>query len=195
MAAAAAAKAAGKLIVFAAPSGTGKSTIAKRLLAATSNLVFSVSATTRPKRTGETDGVDYFFLSEDEFREHVANGDFLEHEEVYAGRFYGTLKEKIDAALQAGKNLLLDLDVKGAMSIKQHYGERAYLIFIKPPSLEALRERLSARRSETEEMLTKRLERAKFEMSFAEKFDCTITNDDLEKAVEDVREKVNSFIY
>lgn len=184
---------AGKLIVFSAPSGTGKSTIAKRLLAETPNLFFSVSATTRPVRGGETDGVSYHFLSKPEFESKIASGAFIEYSEHF-DNYYGTPKETTDAALHAGKHLLLDLDVNGALNVKRLYGKQSLLIFIKPPSLAVLRERLSGRKTESEESLKLRLERAEYEMSQSGRYDVAVVNDDLETAVSAVKAAVHQFI-
>jgi len=175
----------GKLIVVAAPSGSGKTTIARSILKRNSLLRFSVSATTRPKRRGETDGVDYFFLKPEEFRHHVDAGHFVEWEEIY-GNLYGTLKSEVDAALRQGKHLLFDVDVKGALSIKRAYPE-ACLIFIRPPSVLVLEERLRARLTEDAEALHRRLERVPMELAQASLFDWQVVNDLLPRATEEVQ--------
>jgi len=183
----------GKLIVFAAPSGTGKSTIAKHVLETVPNLSFSVSATTRPRRNGEEHGREYFFLSKAEFEQKIQHGDFIEYE-LFFDNYYGTLKGATDEILRCGKHLLLDLDVKGALNVKRLYDGRALLLFIKPPSFEILRERLMNRKSETAEAIQKRLERASYELSFAERFDKVVVNDDLERACSEVISIINQFI-
>jgi len=176
----------GKLIVFSAPSGTGKSTIAKRILSEIPNLYFSTSATTRKKRPGEEDGQAYFFLSKKAFEQKIAEGCFIEYEQFFEN-YYGTLKDKTDERLQKGENLLFDLDVKGAVNLKKLYGEQAVLIFIKPPSLETLKKRLSARSTDPIEEIERRLERAAFELSFADQFDVEVVNDELECAVQTIK--------
>lgn len=183
----------GKLIVFAAPSGTGKSTIAKAILEAFPNITFSVSATTRPMREGEQNGREYFFLTKPEFEQKLQAGEFIEHSEHF-GHYYGTLKSNANAVLSCGRHLLLDLDVHGSMAVKQLYGNRALLIFIKPPSLEALRERLMNRRTESPEAIQRRLERAEYELSFAHHFDAVVVNDSLEKAIEEVKILIAQFL-
>jgi guanylate kinase len=185
--------AAGKIIVFAAPSGTGKSTIAKRVLASLPNVQFSVSATTRAMREGEQDGREYFFLSHEMFAKKINDGDFIEYNQHF-DNYYGTLKSEVDRNLNAGKNVLLDLDVNGAMNVKRLYGAQALLLFIKPPSLDALRERLTTRNTESDAMLQKRLERAEYELSFSEAFDRVVTNDTLDHAVQEVTEILSKFI-
>jgi guanylate kinase len=185
--------AAGKIIVFAAPSGTGKSTIAKRVLASLPNVQFSVSATTRAMREGEQDGREYFFLSHEMFAKKINDGDFIEYNQHF-DNYYGTLKSEVDRNLNAGKNVLLDLDVNGAMNVKRLYGAQALLLFIKPPSLDALRERLTTRNTESDAMLQKRLERAEYELSFSEAFDRVVTNDALDHAVQEVAEILTEFI-
>lgn len=183
-----------KLIVLTAPSGAGKTTIARRLMAEVPGLRFSTSATTRPRREGEADGEDYVFLNEDAFRERVANGDFVEYEEVYPGRFYGTLRSEVERAARAARAVLLDIDVKGAQSVKKLYGERALTIFIRPPNLAVLRKRLAARGTESEEAVRVRLSRARMEMARAESFDALILNDDLDEAVAETVAHVRSFL-
>lgn len=183
-----------KLILFTAPSGAGKTTIVHRLLDADKRLAFSVSATTRKRREKEIEGKDYYFLSEQAFKERVSNGEFVEWEEVYAGIFYGTLISEVERLTNEGKAILFDIDVKGALNIKKQFGERALAIFVQPPSLEVLKERLHKRKSENDESLTKRMERAAYEMSFADKFDMIVVNDNLESAVEDAKQKVGRFL-
>ncbi len=184
------------LIVLTAPSGAGKTTIARRLRAEVDGLRFSVSATTRDPRPAERDGVDYFFLSPDAFRQRLDAGDFLEHEEVYPGRFYGTLRQEVERIAQHDdvRAVVLDIDVKGALNVKRLYGDAARTLFIAPPSLAALADRLHARGTETEEQVTTRLERAKMEMGYAHEFDATVVNDELEAAVAETIAHVETFL-
>jgi len=179
----------GKLIVISAPSGCGKTTIVRELLRRHPKLLFSVSATTRPKRSQEVDGRDYFFLTKAEFRKKVASGDLVEWEEIY-GDYYGTLKNQVEAALKSDRPLIFDVDVKGAIAIKKKYPQ-AVLIFIKPPSLAVLKERLMKRRTESEEAIQKRLKRVPMELEQEKHFDYTVVNDDLNRAVEEVEQIVN----
>lgn len=178
----------GKLIVIAAPSGAGKTTLAREILRRNPSLRFSVSATTRPIRREEADGKDYFFLTPDEFRRRVAHGDFVEWEEIY-GNLYGTLHSEVDASLRKGKHLLFDVDVKGALSIKGTYPE-ACLIFIRPPSREVLEQRLRDRLTENAEALGRRLERVPMELEQAPLFDWQVVNDELTKAIDEVQQIV-----
>ena len=174
---------AGKLIIFSAPSGSGKSTIINHLMQQQGlNLSFSISATSRPPRGTERDGVEYFFLTPEEFRRRIANGDFLEYEEVYKDRFYGTLKSQVEKQLAEGDNVVFDVDVKGGCRIKDLYGPRALSMFIQPPSIDALRQRLEGRGTDSPEVINDRLARAAYELTFAPKFDTVVVNDDLEKA-------------
>lgn len=183
-----------KCIIFSAPSGSGKSTIINYLMEQGLNLHFSISATSRPPRGKEQNGVEYFFLSSDEFRKRIAEGDFLEYEEVYTDRFYGTLKSQVDKQLAEGENVIFDVDVKGGCSIKEHYGEKAMSIFIQPPSIEELRKRLNGRGTDSAEVIEDRIARAEFELSFAERFDHVVVNDNLEKAEAEVLELVRNFL-
>ena len=155
---------------------------------------FSISCTSRPPRGAERHGVEYFFITPEEFRQHIAAGDFLEYEEVYTDRFYGTLRQQLDAQLEAGENVICDVDVKGGINIKKCYGDRALSIFIKPPSIEALRRRLEGRGTETPEAIQMRLDKAEYEMSFAPQFDAVIVNDDLERAKADIYRIVTEFL-
>lgn len=173
----------GKILVVSAPSGTGKTTILREVLKRHQEVVYSVSATTRQKRANERDGIDYFFITEDEFLKRIENREFAEWEKVY-DYYYGTLKRFIDDTVSAGKHILLELDVKGALSIKKIYNEAA-LIFIEPPSIEALRERLMRRKTETEQDLAKRLGRAEMELQQKEHFEYHLVNSDISKAVEE----------
>ncbi|MDE6574679.1 MAG: guanylate kinase [Muribaculaceae bacterium] len=184
----------GKIIVLAAPSGCGKSTIIKALLEKGDlNLGFSVSATTRSPREGEVHGVNYYFMSPEEFREAIAEGDFIEYEEVFPGRFYGTLRSEIDRVTAAGHNIILDLDVNGALEVKQIYGSEALTVFIEPPSIEELRKRLEFRGTETAEVIDIRVDRAQYEISRAPEFDRQIVNDRLDIAIEQVHNLVDAF--
>ena len=178
----------GTLVVISAPSGAGKTTIARAIMQRNPSLTFSVSATTRPKRSGETEGKDYYFLAPDEFRRRVAAGEFVEWEEIY-GYYYGTLKEEVERALQAGHNVMFDVDVNGGLSIKHHYPE-AVLIFIVPPSLQVLKERLVKRRTESTEILQKRLDRVPMEMEKGKQFDYQVVNDVLDQAIAAVQKIV-----
>lgn len=171
-----------KIIIFSAPSGSGKSTIINYLMQQGLNLHFSISATSRPPRGSEQNGVEYFFLTPDRFRAHIANDDFLEYEEVYTDRFYGTLKSQVDNQLAQGQNVVCDVDVLGGQNIKKHYGDQALSVFIQPPSIEVLRQRLESRGTDVPEVIDDRIARAEFELSFASKFDVVIVNDDLATA-------------
>ena len=185
---------AGKLIIFSAPSGSGKSTIINYLMRQGLNLSFSISATSRPPRGTECDGVEYFFLSPEEFKSRIANGEFLEYEEVYKDRFYGTLKSQVEKQLAAGDNVVFDVDVKGGCRIKEMYGDRALSMFIQPPSIEALRQRLEGRGTDSPEVIADRLARAAYELTFAPKFDTVVINDDLEKAEAEALAKLKAFL-
>ncbi len=179
-----------KHLVFSAPSGGGKTTIIKKLMPMFPQLALSISATTRPKRPGEVDGVDYFFMTVDQFNEAMRRNRFLEHEQVH-GNFYGTLREKVDEMTASGKSVVFDIDVMGAQSIKKAYPD-SVLFFIKPPSEEVLVKRLRDRMSEDDRTIRKRLERIRFEYDQAYHFDHVILNDDLDKAVEDVKNLILS---
>lgn len=185
--------ASGTLIVISAPSGSGKTTIAREIMKRNPSLAFSVSATTRPKREGEEDGRDYFFLTDEEFRRRVAAGDFVEWEEIY-GNLYGTLREEVDRAMRNGRHLLFDVDVKGGLSIKRHY-PAALMIFIRPPSLEALHRRLKNRKTEDETALARRLARVPMELELGQAFDHQVINDRLEQAIDDVQKIVEQYIH
>ena len=183
-----------KLIIFSAPSGSGKSTIINYLLEQGLNMAFSISATSRPPRGQEQHGVEYFFLTPEEFRQRIANDDFLEYEEVYQDRFYGTLKSQVENQLNAGQNVIFDVDVVGGCNIKQFYGDRALSVFIQPPSIEELRKRLVGRATDAPEVIESRIAKAEFELGFAEKFDVVVINDDLEKAQADALETIQKFL-
>lgn len=183
-----------KLIIFSAPSGSGKSTIINYLLTQNLNLAFSISATSRPPRGTERHGVEYFFLSPDEFRRRIANDEFLEYEEVYQDRFYGTLKEQVESQLAAGQNVIFDVDVVGGCNIKKFYGDRALSLFIQPPSVDELRKRLIGRGTDAPEIIESRVAKAEYELSFAPKFDRVIVNDDLESAKAETLEVITRFL-
>lgn len=183
-----------KLIIFSAPSGSGKSTIINYLMHQGLNLHFSISATSRPPRGTERNGVEYFFLTPEEFKAHIAQGDFLEYEEVYHDRFYGTLKSQVDAQLSEGQNVVCDVDVLGGQNIKKHYGARALSLFIQPPSIEVLRQRLEGRGTDSPEVINDRIARAEFELSFAQNFDHIIVNDDLATAQNETLQLVTKFL-
>lgn len=172
------------LIIFSAPSGSGKSTIVQYLMQEHPefNLAFSISATSRAPRGTEKHGVEYFFLTNEEFRQRIEKGEFLEYEEVYGGSLYGTLKAQVESQSNAGQNVVFDVDVKGGCNIKEYYGERALSIFIQPPSVEVLRERLVGRGTDSPEKIEERLAKAEYEMSFAPRFDKVIVNDRLDDA-------------
>jgi len=183
---------AGGLIVVSGPSGSGKTTIARTLLRDIPSLGFSVSATTRPMRAGEREGVDYFYLSREEFRRRVSAGEFVEWEEVY-GNLYGTLRVEVDAALTRGQNLLFDVDVKGALSIKERYAS-ALLVFIRPPSREALEARLRARSTEDEATVLRRLARTDMELELGGQFDHQVVNEVLDRALAETKEVVEHYL-
>ncbi len=185
----------GKIIVISAPSGCGKSTIINAILDETDmDLRFSVSATNRGPRQGEVDGVNYHFMTTDEFRDAVANGEFIEWEEVYPGRFYGTLRREIDRIIDAGHNVVLDIDVKGALNVKKIYGSKALTIFIAPPSVDELRRRLEGRATDTPEVINERVSKAAYEISFAPQFDRKVINDDLNVAIRETNQLFENFI-
>lgn len=183
----------GKLIVFSAPSGTGKSTIAREVLERVGGLAFSVSATTRQKRPGEEHGMHYYFLDRQDFEERIRQGGFIEYE-FFFGNYYGTLLDKTREAIDAGRNLLLDLDVKGALNLKKLFPDSALLVFIKPPDMDTLRERLIKRGGADQDALQERLDRASLELAHAGEFDETVVNDTLERAVGEITEKITRFL-
>ncbi|WP_308777302.1 guanylate kinase [uncultured Bacteroides sp.] len=184
----------GKLIIFSAPSGSGKSTIINYLLTCNLNLAFSISATSRPPRGTEKNGVEYFFLTPEEFKRRIAANEFLEYEEVYTDRFYGTLKSQVEKQLEAGQNVVFDVDVVGGCNIKKFYGDRALSVFIQPPSIDELRARLNGRGTDTPEVIEDRIAKAQFELGYADKFDVVIVNDELEKAKAEALKVVSDFI-
>ncbi|MCD8237115.1 MAG: guanylate kinase [Prevotellaceae bacterium] len=184
-----------KIIVFSAPSGSGKSTIINWLMEHKElNLHFSVSATSRMPRGEEKNGVEYFFFTPDEFREHIEAGDFLEYEEVYSGRYYGTLSAEVDKQLEKGENVVIDMDVNGALNIKKYYGDRAMLVFVQPPSIEVLRQRLINRGTDLMEMIEERVSKATYELSFAPQFDKIIVNKNLDEAEKETLAIVKEFL-
>lgn len=185
----------GKCLIFSAPSGSGKSTIVQWLLQHPElKMVFSISATSRAPRGTEKNGVEYFFLSADEFRARIANDEFLEYEEVYSGCFYGTLKEQVEKRLNEGMNVVFDVDVVGGCNIKKYYGEQALSMFIQPPSIEELERRLKNRGTDSAEMIAKRVAKASYELTFAPKFDVVIVNDKLEEAQMKALSTIKSFL-
>ena len=186
----------GKLIIFSAPSGTGKSTIISWLMKEHKelNLSFSISCTSRAPRGTEQNGVEYFFLTPEEFRQRIENDEFLEYEEVYADRFYGTLKAQVERQLEAGQNVVFDVDVKGGVNIKHFYGDEALSIFIQPPSIQELRRRLEGRGTDSPDVIDQRIARAEFELTFADKFDKIVINDILEYAEADALELIQGFL-
>lgn len=186
----------GSLLIFSAPSGSGKSTIIQWLMNEHPELklAFSISATSRPPRGTEQNGVEYFFLSPDEFRQKIQDDEFLEYEEVYQDRFYGTLKKQVERQLEAGQNVVFDVDVKGGCNIKEFYGDRAMSLFIQPPSIEELRRRLINRGTDDMEQIEKRLAKADYELTFASRFDHIVVNDILEDAENEALCLINEFL-
>ena len=186
----------GKLLIFSAPSGSGKSTIINWLMQEHPelNMHFSISCTSRAPRGQEQNGVEYFFLTPEEFREKIQNDEFVEYEEVYQDRYYGTLKSQVEKQLAAGENVVFDVDVHGAMNIKKAYGDRALSLFIQPPSIEELRRRLNGRGTDAPEVIEQRIARAEYELTFAEKFDTIVINDDLENAKQEALDKLQAFL-
>ena len=186
----------GKLLIFSAPSGSGKSTIVNFLMQEHPelNMHFSISCTTRAPRGTEKNGVEYFFLTPEEFRQRIDNDEFLEYEEVYENRFYGTLKSQVERQLEAGQNVVFDVDVKGGVNIKNYYGDKALSIFIQPPSIGELRRRLGSRATDAPDVIDQRIARAEFELTFAEKFDKVVINDILEYAEADALEIIQKFL-
>ena len=186
----------GKLIIVSAPSGSGKSTIVNWLMQEHPELklYFSISCTSRAPRGTERDGVEYFFLSPEEFKAKIQQGEFLEYEEVYENRFYGTLKQQVERQREAGQNVVFDVDVKGGVNIKKYYGDQALSLFIQPPSVEELRRRLEGRATDTPDAIEQRLAKAEYELSFAAQFDRILVNDDLAVAKAEALQVVKSFV-
>lgn len=185
----------GKLIIFSAPSGSGKTTIVRHLLAQEEfNLEFSISATSRPKRGNEMDGTDYYFISTEEFKEHIKNGDFLEWEEVYRDSFYGTLKSEVSRIWKAGKHVIFDIDVVGGLDIKNIYPDRTLAVFVEPPNIEELKIRLKKRGTESDEKISMRVAKASVEMATAPQFDHIIVNNELEVALKEAEDLVRDFL-
>lgn len=185
---------AGKIIIVSAPSGCGKSTIINALMdRGIINAQFSVSATNRPPRTGEVDGINYHFLTDEQFHDAIAAGDFIEFEEVYPGRYYGTLRKEVEQRMTDGKNVILDIDVCGGVNVKKMFGNEALALFIFPPSVEELRRRLKSRGTDDEAEINRRISRAEYELGFSKEYDKTVINDDLEKAIEETGCLINDF--
>lgn len=185
----------GKLIIISAPSGSGKSTIIGRIMQDESlRLSFSVSATTRPRRGKEVQGVDYYYKTVDEFKQMIADDQLVEYQEVYEGRYYGTPKSEVERITGMGRNVVLDLDVLGGVNVKRMYGDRALSIFIQPPSVEVLRQRLIGRGTDSMEDIMARVSKAEFEISIGPQFDYTVINDDLETAVAEVHRLISDFV-
>ena len=186
----------GKMLIVSAPSGSGKSTIVNWLMREHPELklYFSISCTSRAPRGTEQNGVEYFFLTPEEFKEKIQNDEFLEYEEVYENRFYGTLKQQVENQRKAGQNVVFDVDVKGGVNIKKYYGDDALSLFIQPPSVEELRRRLEGRGTDTPEAIAERLAKAAYEMTFASQFDHVIVNDDLETAKQETLQVVKAFL-
>ncbi|MDD6535595.1 MAG: guanylate kinase [Prevotella sp.] len=186
----------GRLLIFSAPSGSGKSTIVQWLMKEHPelNMHFSISCTTRAPRGTEQNGVEYFFISPAEFKEKIAQDAFVEYEEVYTDKYYGTLKSQVTEMTESGQNVVFDIDVKGGCNIKRQYGNKALSIFIQPPSIEELRRRLEGRATDAQEVIEQRLSKASYELTFADKFDIVIVNDDLEKAKADTLNAINEFL-
>ena len=186
---------AGKIIIISAPSGCGKSTIINAILAEGKiDMQFSVSATNRTPRDGEQHGVNYFFLSDDEFRKAISEDAFVEYEEVYPGRYYGTLKSEVARICESGHNVILDIDVKGGVNVKKLYGEQAISIFIMPPSVEELRRRLEGRATDAPEVIDERVGKAEYEIGFAKEYDCQVVNDDLATAIKQTATIIEEFV-
>ncbi|MBO6186919.1 MAG: guanylate kinase [Prevotella sp.] len=186
----------GKLIIVSAPSGSGKSTIVQWLMQEHPELqlYFSISCTSRAPRGTERDGVEYFFLTPEQFRAKIENDEFLEYEEVYDNRFYGTLKQQVERQRDAGQNVVFDVDVKGGVNIKKYYGSEAMSLFIQPPSVDELRRRLEGRGTDSAEAIEQRLAKAAYELTFAPQFDHVVINDDLEKAKQETLTLIETFL-
>lgn len=185
----------GKLLIFSAPSGSGKTTLARHILEKIDNISFSISACSRKARPGEINGVDYYFLSVEDFKKRIEEGAFIEWEEVYEDHFYGTLASEVERIRNNGKHVLFDVDVVGGINIKKKYGKEALAIFVRPPSVIALVERLTARSTDSQEAIDTRVKKAEYELSFEDQFDVTIINDNLETAKKQTLKIVNDFIH
>lgn len=183
-----------KLIIFSAPSGSGKTTVVRHLLDVVPNLEFSISATTRPIRAGEKHGHDYYFYTNEEFAKAVANDEFLEHEEVYEGVYYGTLKSEVERLWDEGKSVIFDLDVEGGLTIKKYYKNQALALFLRPPSVDILIDRLRSRNTETEEQLAVRIAKVRSELKFEQRFDKVIVNDVLSDTFVTAENIVGNFL-
>ncbi len=185
----------GRIIIISAPSGCGKSTIINEIMnRGNVEMHFSVSATNRAPRPGETDGINYHFMTDDEFRRAIADDEFIEYEEVYPGRFYGTLKSEVENRCRNGQTVVLDIDVKGGLRVKEMYGDKARSIYIMPPSVEELRRRLESRATDSAEAINERVNKAEYELSFAPRYDVRVVNDDLATAVNDAEREIAQFI-
>ena len=184
----------GKLIIFSAPSGSGKTTIVKHLLGLNMGLAFSISATSRIPRENEINGRDYYFITPEEFREKVSRNMFLEWEEVYANQYYGTLREDVERLRNEGTHVLFDIDVVGGLNLKKVFGEEALAVFVQPPSIEELENRLRSRNTDSDQQLTKRLAKAKHELTFAPRFDYILINEKLNTALEEAERIVSEFL-
>lgn len=184
----------GKVVIFSAPSGAGKSTLINLLIRQEPSFAFSVSATNRPPRGNEQNGVEYYFLSTESFKQKISNNEFIEYEEVYPGKFYGTLKKEVEEKLDQGINLFFDVDVKGGLRLKDYFKERALSIFVQPPSIEELKNRLIHRGTESIELIEERLKRSSLELAFASKFDVVIVNDDIQQTVPKVKFIIDQFL-
>lgn len=184
----------GKLFVFSAPSGSGKTTLVRHLLLQNLPLGFSISATSRPPRGEEKHGVDYYFLSEEEFRQKIEEDAFIEYEEVYEGAFYGTLRSEVERLWKDGKNVLFDIDVIGGLNVKEQYPEETLAVFVQPPSLEELEKRLRQRKTETEDKIQQRLDKSATELIYSQDFDVILVNDNLAKAKQEVVRLVKEFL-
>ena len=184
----------GKALIFSAPSGSGKTTIVKHLLLNNNKLAFSISACTRPKRENEINGKDYYFLTSDQFKNKIQHDEFVEWEEVYDGNYYGTLKSEVERIWNQGKAVVFDVDVKGGVMLKEYFGDNALGVFIRVPSVQVLKERLSQRGTESEESLQTRIAKAEYELTFEPEFDITIVNDNLEDSLEEASVAVDKFL-
>lgn len=184
----------GKLVIFSAPSGSGKTTVVKHLLETNPNLQFSISATTRKKRPNEVDGKDYYFLSQEEFESKLANGEFLEYEQVYDGLYYGTLKSEIERIWDNDKSVIFDVDVVGGLNIKRIYGKKALAVFLRPPSVDELMERLKRRETEVEHELEQRIGKANEELKYEKEFDIVLINNILAHTLKETESIVNYFL-